>query len=201
MAHPVTLAEGLQSWQRAAGVAVRMGATRAVTCTSTHSHRWGRVQASCYAWAAGPPRTPPVPGGQHRVLLRRVRSPSRAGAGPRGAVHPPVGALLWRLHASSVVVRKRTAKAVALHMTPHGGRFSGTSWPRRGERRAVAADSSVLALRPQTWQTAWGWWSHGGSGGVHWLWSHPSGLRARPHVLTHSTHCRLPRWTDIVFNH
>lgn len=71
-----------------------------------------------------------------------------AWAGTRGAIHPPVGALLWWLHAPIVVVWLRTAKAVDLHMPPHSRWFSGTSRTWGGERRAVAADGSVLALMP-----------------------------------------------------
>ncbi len=198
VSYTVALAKGLQSWQRTASVAVSMGASRATTtCTSrpstTHPH-WGRrVEASCYTRAACPPRTTSVPGRQHRVLLRWMGPTGWAGASARGAVHPPVGALLWRLHAPRVVVWWGTAKTVALHMTPHGCWLSGASRAWRGKRRAVAADGSVLALRARTWQTAWGWRSHGGSGGVHWFGSHPCGLTARTHVLAHSTYCLLPR--------
>lgn len=174
-----------------------MGTCRATTaCSSrsstTHPHRRWWMQASCYARAACSPRTTTVPGWQHRVLLGWMGPSSRAGASARGAIHPPVWALLWWLHAPSVVVWRGTAKTVALHMA-HGCWFSGASRSWRGKRRTVAADGSVLALRPRTWQTAWGWRSHGGSRGVHWFWSHPCSLIARTHILAHSTYCLLPR--------
>lgn len=196
--YTVALAEGLESWQRAASVAITMGASGVTTTSAsrpstTHPH-WGRwMQATCYTGATCPPRTTSVPGRQHRVLLRRMRPTGRAGAGTRWTVHPPIGALLWRLHSSSVVVWRGTAKTVALHMSSNGYWLSGASWARRGKRRAVAAEGSVLALRTRTWQTAWGWGSHGGCGGVHRFGSHPCGLTARTHVLAHPTHGLLSR--------
>lgn len=199
--YTVALTKGLQSWQRAASIAVSMGASRATTTgtsrpSTTHPHWGGWVQATCYTRATRPPRTTSVPGWQHRVLLRWMGPTGWAGAGARRAVHPPVRALLWWLHSPSVVVWWGTTKTVALHMSSHGCWLSGASWAWRGKRRAVAAEVSVLALRTRTWQTAWGWGSHGGSGGVHWFGSHPCGLTARTHVLAHSTHCLLPRcWT------
>lgn len=199
--YTVALAKGLQSRQRAASIAISMGAGRATaTCTSwpptTHPHRGRWVQATRYTRATRPTRTTSVPRWQHRVLLRWMGPTSWAGASSRGAVHPPVRALLRWLHSPSVVVWRGAAETVALHMSPHGCWLSGASWAWRRKRRAVAAEGSVLALRTRTWQTAWGWGCHGGSGGVHRFGSHPCGLSARTHVLAHSTHSLLPKcWT------
>lgn len=191
MSYTVALAKGLQSCQRTARVVVRMAVSCAITaCTSrpstTHTHWRGGVQASRYTRATCAPRTTSVPGWQHWVLLGWMGPAGRARAGTRRAVHSPVWALLWWLHAPSVVVWRGAAKTVALHMASDGCRFSGASRTWRGKRRAVAAD--VLALRPQTWQTAWGWRRHGGGGGVHRFGSHCCGLVAGTHVLSHSTH-------------